>query len=48
VRALSRECDETLILATPEPFVSVGRFYRDFGQVTDAQVIAALAGANPA
>lgn len=45
-QALSRECDEAVILITPEPFHSVGRFYRDFGQVTDAQVITALAASS--
>jgi predicted phosphoribosyltransferase len=41
-RELARECDEAVFLATPEPFQSVGRFYRQFDQVTDEQVINAL------
>jgi predicted phosphoribosyltransferase/dienelactone hydrolase len=36
--------DETVCLATPEPFGAVGLFYRDFTQVTDDDVIAALDG----
>lgn len=43
---LARECDEVIALATPEPFIAVGRFYQRFEQVTDEQVIAAL-GAAP-
>lgn len=39
---LARACDEVVVLATPEPFYAVGRFYLSFEQVTDDQVIAAL------
>ena len=40
---LAREVDEVVCVATPEPFVAVGRFYDDFSQVDDAQVVALLA-----
>jgi predicted phosphoribosyltransferase len=39
---LSRECDEAAALAVPDPFIAVGRFFWEFGQTTDEQVIAAL------
>ncbi|HEY3343023.1 MAG TPA: phosphoribosyltransferase [Anaerolineae bacterium] len=42
VEALERECDEAVFLATPDLFLSVGRFYDNFAQVTDTQVIEAL------
>ena len=35
---LLREADDVICLATPEPFIAVGRWYRDFGQVSDAEV----------
>ncbi len=37
---LRAECDELIILDTPEPFNAVGYFYEDFEQVTDNEVIA--------
>lgn len=40
--------DETVCLATPAPFGAVGMYYRDFSQVDDRDVIAALAGRGPA
>lgn len=40
--ALEHECDELVILATPDPFLAVGRFYVEFDQITDEQVIAVL------
>jgi predicted phosphoribosyltransferase len=43
VKRLAAEADEVVVLATPEPFYAVGRFFDDFGEVTDAEVIAALA-----
>jgi predicted phosphoribosyltransferase len=46
VRRLAREADEVVVLATPEPFYAVGRFFDDFGEVTDAEVVAALAAAG--
>ncbi len=45
VAQLSRECDQTVVLDTPEPFWAVGRFYQHFGQTEDAEVIALLAEA---
>ena len=36
--ALRREADEVLCLATPEPFMAVGQWYRAFDQTTDAEV----------
>jgi len=35
---LSKEADECICLALPEPFGAVGAWYRDFRQVTDAEV----------
>ena len=42
---LQHECDEAIFLATPDPFIAVGRFYEHFDQVTDGQVVLALSGA---
>jgi len=30
--------DKVIVLYTPEPFIAVGRFYEDFGQVSDDEV----------
>lgn len=38
--------DEVVLLETPEPFVAVGRHYRDFEPVTDDEVAALLAEAG--
>ncbi len=35
---LARVCDDIICLATPEPFIAVGRWYQDFSQVSDQQV----------
>jgi predicted phosphoribosyltransferase len=35
---LAREVDEVVCVATPDPFLAVGRFYEDFAQTTDAEV----------
>ncbi|MGH2688997.1 MAG: phosphoribosyltransferase [Actinomycetota bacterium] len=40
---MEAEADRVLFLASPEPFLAVGRWYEDFGQVGDAEVVAALA-----
>ena len=45
---LRREADLVVATATPEPFVAVGCWYRDFDQVTDAQVQRLLADAGRA
>jgi putative phosphoribosyl transferase len=39
VARLARECDEMVVLATPEPFWAVGRFYLSFDQTEDVQVV---------
>ncbi|HEY2764947.1 MAG TPA: phosphoribosyltransferase family protein [Pseudonocardiaceae bacterium] len=36
--------DELVCLETPQPFVAIGRWYRDFSQTTDQQVVACLHG----
>jgi putative phosphoribosyl transferase len=39
---LETEVDEIVCLRTPEPFVAVGAWYEDFGQVTDDEVREAI------
>ncbi|TIX69375.1 MAG: hypothetical protein E5V21_27980, partial [Mesorhizobium sp.] len=39
---IKADVDEVVCLATPEPFVAVGRYYEDFAQTTDAEVIRLL------
>jgi len=46
VRQLRLLCDEMVVLAQPEPFLSVGQHYRDFSQTGDAEVIRLLARAR--
>jgi putative phosphoribosyl transferase len=46
LRELSTLADETVSLMTPEPFYSVGAFYRDFDQTTDEEVIDLLSRAE--
>lgn len=46
MRSLSPLCDETVVLATPEPFHAVGLHYRDFHQVEDREVSALLEAAR--
>lgn len=43
LQSLAGEVDATVCLWTPLPFVAVGAHYRDFRQVTDEEVVAALA-----
>ena len=43
---LGREVEEIVCLATPEPFMAVGRFYHDFSQTTDDEVRERLAAAR--
>ena len=43
---LAGEVDATVCLWTPEPFVAVGAHYRDFRQVSDEEVVAALASSS--
>jgi predicted phosphoribosyltransferase len=40
---LRAEADEVVVLETPQPFLAVGEWYRDFDQTTDEQVVSALA-----
>jgi len=42
---LAREVDEIVCVATPDPFIAVGRFYDDFAQTTDGEVRDLLARA---
>ena len=39
---LHQEADEVVCLATPEPYFSVGNWYQDFSQTSDAEVRALL------
>lgn len=42
VPQLQAECDELVLLDSPDPFVAVGNFFEDFSQVTDAEVVEIL------
>jgi predicted phosphoribosyltransferase len=42
VRRLSEDADETVCLRTPEYFEALGRFYVEFGQVEDDELVAIL------
>jgi predicted phosphoribosyltransferase len=44
VATLTERCDTVVCPVTPARFDAVGAWYRDFGQTTDAEVVAALAG----
>jgi predicted phosphoribosyltransferase len=44
---LRREADEVVCLEAPEAMGAIGYYYRDFAQVGDEEVIAALAEASP-
>ena len=43
---LRGEVDDIVCLSQPDPFYAVGEHYRDFDQLTDQQVLAALAAAE--
>lgn len=45
VAALRAEADDVVCLAQPEPFHAIGLHYRDFHQLDDDEVVAALASA---
>lgn len=45
---LSLEADDVICLATPSPFGAVGRYYDDFTQTTDEEVIRLLAARRAA
>lgn len=47
VEEVSRHCDQMVCLKAPYNFQSVGQFYRHFGQVSDAEVVAALNSPHP-
>ena len=42
VPRLGDVADELVTVATPDPFIAIGRFYRDFSPTTDAEVVALL------
>jgi putative phosphoribosyl transferase len=42
VAVLRQEADEVVCVAMPEPFMSVGRWYLNFSQVSDQQVVEIL------
>lgn len=42
VPLLRAECDQLVLLASPEPFLAVGNFYENFAQVTDDEVLQIL------
>lgn len=46
VRELSRVADEVVCLSMPEPFLAVGRFYWNFDQTTDDEVVELLGRAR--
>lgn len=46
-RKLRKEADEVVCLATPEPFIAVGEWYKDFRQVTDAEVQRSIELSSP-
>jgi predicted phosphoribosyltransferase len=45
-REVREQADELICLDTPEPFFSVGQFYRDFSQTTDEEVRSLLRAAE--
>jgi predicted phosphoribosyltransferase len=47
VERLGALADEIVALATPDTFLGVGDFYRDFHQLDDAEVIAIMAQFSP-
>lgn len=42
LEALAQEADQTVCLATPDPFIAVSLHYENFGQLGDEQVLALL------
>lgn len=45
VETLHKEADEVICLATPAPFIAIGKWYENFSQVSDAEVKKLLAKA---
>lgn len=43
IEHLENEADEVVVLSAPSPFYAIGQFFQDFPQVTDEEVIEALA-----
>jgi putative phosphoribosyl transferase len=43
MRRLADDADRIVVLATPEPFLAVGEWYRRFDQTSDDEVVATLA-----
>ncbi|QEL27179.1 phosphoribosyltransferase (plasmid) [Bosea sp. F3-2] len=43
VAELRGEVDDLVYLDAPKPFVAIGHFYRDFGEVSDEEVVSVLA-----
>lgn len=39
IARLSKQADEVICLATPEPFYAIGGWYAEFGQVSDEEVL---------
>ena len=42
IASLARECDQLVVLSTPEPFWAVGKYYANFQQTSDQEVITLL------
>jgi putative phosphoribosyl transferase len=42
IEELRQEVDALICLEMPDPFIAIGYFYRDFGQVSDEEVVAIL------
>ncbi len=42
IQRLEQEADQVVCLSTPEPFWAVGRFFLDWAQISDAQVVRLL------
>lgn len=46
IRTLRLEADRVIFLEAPEPFWAVGAHYRDFGQVSDEEVVSMMQGSG--
>ncbi|WP_341503594.1 phosphoribosyltransferase [Gallaecimonas sp. GXIMD4217] len=45
VDRLKKRADKVVCLATPEPFMAIGQWYRDFSQTSDSEVLALIQAA---
>ena len=45
-KKIKKEVDDFICLYTPEPFFGVGRFYEDFSETSDEEVILLLKELN--